>query len=154
MLHAVVAADPRLFAHLSTLASSGVSVYGFGYDLDGDSVFGTSPALAFNGSGLSAGAFVNGRAPTDSADHWREGWTSGFWSYWGKSPTATSWAFSGAGVSSKTLVNGGWDGWSFVLSGSSAPSPAVAAMMVPEPAAFSLAACALTLLAARRALRR
>lgn len=138
MLRAIVAADPRLFAHLSTSSNAGAAVYGFGYDLDGDGDFGVSPALAFDAGGQSAGAYVNGRAPTDAADHWREGWTSGYWSYWAKTPTATNWAFSGGGVSTKTLVNDGWDGWSFVVSGSSAPSPAMAALAVPEPASWLL----------------
>jgi hypothetical protein len=76
--------------------------------------------------------------PTDAADHYEEGWfTEGFWRHYKSdaNPYAigATWG-GGTGLSSRVLVDGGWDGLSFapafVGSAPDAPMPAAA---VPEP---------------------
>lgn len=130
MLTAIVNADSRLFGHVSTPGGFGVALYGRGYDLNASGNFAVSPSLVFPAGGLSVGSPVDGRAPADSADHWQEGWNShGFWSYWLGSGTSPTWSFSGVGMSSRVLVNGGWDGWSYAP-GFSSETPS---MPVPAP---------------------
>jgi len=66
-------ADGRLYARLMDWGDPwlGLSVFGLGYDLDND-----------------GGSFVSGYEgnengyPTDSDDHYAEGWYTGYWSYW------------------------------------------------------------------------
>lgn len=135
MLRDIVAADVRLFAHLSGSGGYGAALYGLGYDLDNDGVFGVSPALAFDAGGLSSGNSNDSRVPTDGDDHWKEGWMSaGYWSYWlGGNGDSPSWGFSGTGMSGRTLTNNCWDGWSWAPGfSSSTPSEPVPAQ-VPEP---------------------
>ncbi|MGQ9651807.1 MAG: PEP-CTERM sorting domain-containing protein [Phycisphaerae bacterium] len=152
MLMAIVAADARLFMHVSTPGGYGVALFGAGYDLDGDGVFGVSPALSFDAGGLSVGSPNDSRVPTDSADHWKEGWmTAGYWSYWlGGSGNSPIWGFSGTGMSGRTLTNHCWDGWSWApgFSGS-APSEPVPAQ-VPEPASGLIMALGLLAVIRRR----
>ena len=139
MFMAIVAADARLFAHVSGSGGYGVALFGTGYDLDGDGVFGVSPALSFDAGGLSVGSPDDSRVPTDSNDHWKEGWmTAGYWSYWlGGTANSPSWGFSGVGMSGRTLTNNAWDGWSWApVFNASAPSEPVPA--VPEPASLLL----------------
>jgi MYXO-CTERM domain-containing protein len=142
MLHAIVTADTRLFAHVSTPFGGGLgtALYGMGYDLDNDANFGVSPSLTFDAGGYSVGGSFDGRTPTDASDHWQEGWMSdGYWSYWlGGSGASPVWGFSGVGMSTRTLVNGSWDGWSYApgFNGEepSLPVPAT----VPTPGALTL----------------
>ncbi len=136
MLRDIVTADARLFALVSGSGGYGAALYGMGYDLDNDGVFGVSPALNFDAGGMAVGSPNDSRVPTDTADHWKEGWMSaGYWSYWlGGSGNSPNWGFSGTGMSGRTLTNNCWDGWSWApgFSGS-APSEPVPAQ-VPEPA--------------------
>jgi hypothetical protein len=155
MLRAIVAADPRLFAHVGPAGQFGVPLHGVGYDLDDDGTFGVAPPLAFDSSGLATGAGDDTRAPTDVADHWREGANSGFWGYYdggtGASPT---WGFGSVGMTDRVLVNNAWDGWSFAPGfADTLPSEPVAAAPVPEPAAIGVVALA-TLTALSRRPRR
>jgi len=139
MLTAIVTADSRLFVHLSGSGGYGVAMFGLGYDLDNDGVFGVSPALAFDAGGLSVGTPNDSRVPTDSADHWKEGWMSaGYWSYWlGGAGDSPSWGFSGVGMSGRTLTNNAWDGWSWAA-GFNASTPSEPVPAVPEPASLVL----------------
>jgi hypothetical protein len=130
MINAVVAADPRLYGHQGVF-SFGTVFFGLGYDVDGDG-FGVSPALAFDGGGLAVGSAPanDNRAPTDADDHYRDGWSTGYWSYW--TGDGTSWTASMIGAADRILTNGTYDGWSFAPGFvDTAPADPVAA--VPEP---------------------
>lgn len=50
----------------------------------------------------------------DSTSHWRAGWYGGYWSYWVKDSREEDWTYSNWGASSRELVDGSWDGWSFL----------------------------------------
>jgi len=142
MFDAVLAADSRLFASMEFWpAYNGYTVYGIGYDLNG------------NGSSFVVGVredapdgypgSENGYA-TDPLDHYKEGWFTGYWSYWvaetaGSLPS--SWGYSGWGLSARQLSNGSWDGWSFVSDMSNwtsagPPSTPTAATAIPEPSSI------------------
>lgn len=153
MLKAVVHADARLFAHVSTPGAFGVSLYGAGYDLDNDGTFNTSAALSFDSGGLAeSDDTYDASTPSDAEDHWREGWLSdGFWSYWlGGTGSSPVWESSGSGMSDRILTDGSWDGLSYAPGYSgAAPSEPVAAA-VPEPSVMGMLAAGTALLLARR----
>jgi hypothetical protein len=134
MFDAVLALDSRLYASMEYWPGyNGYTVYGIGYDLNA------------NGSGfvsgvrMDAGGDENGYA-LDPADHYKEGWFTGYWSYYVAETTGdlpTDWGYSGWGISARTLENGSWDGWSFVSDMSDwqsagPPSAPIAATPVPE----------------------
>jgi hypothetical protein len=151
MLHDVVAADPRLFAHMGTPGTYGVPLYGTGYDLDADGGFAVSPSVSFDSGGLSIGTGNDARTAVDADDHWQEGFNGGFWGYYdGGTGASPAWAFGSAGMGDRQLVNDAWDGWSFAPNfADTLPSePVAAAAPVPEPATIgggiALAALALT----------
>lgn len=138
MLESVVNANPRLFAHLGTY-SFGTAILGIGYDLNNSGGFAVSPSLTFDSGGLALDTNPNdARVATDSADHYLEGWNSGFWDYYTKASSADAWASSLVGAGDRVLADGAWDAYSFeanfVSSIPSNPTPA----MVPEPTAVSL----------------
>ena len=152
MFEAVVNADSRLFAHVSTPGTYGVSIYGIGYDLNNSGGFAVSPSLSFDSGGLVVDNSANdARVATDSADHYVEGWSTGFWDYYTKASSSDAWAESWVGASDRVLANGAWDGYSFApgFSGSAPIDPTPA--MVPEPATASfLTLGALALVCLRR----
>lgn len=123
MMDAIEAADPRF---VEFEGFGGGTVYGIGYDLDGD-----------GGSFVSNPPSDTGFA-TDPDDHYQEGWlNAGFWSYWLSSDGA-NWGFSGQGLASRQLSDGSWDGWSWAPGfSSSAPSTPVPAA-IPEPAILGI----------------
>lgn len=141
MLLAVVTADPRLYANVSAPGSFGVAVFGLGYDLNSSGNFSVTPGLTFDASGISVASYSDGRQPSDTADHWQEGWMSaGFWVYYVKDTTQASWDFSNVGASSRQLVDGAWDGWSFAPGfNDSLPSEPMVVTPVPEPSTVALA---------------
>lgn len=151
MLNSIVAADPRLFAHTGTYGW-GTAIYGIGYDLNGNGTFGVSPGLTFNGGGLATSLDPDdNRIATESADHWAEGWNSGFWAYYNKSVSGDAWAESMVGAADRLLSNGAWDGFSFAPNFSSVtPSEPFAVGPVPEPTTLSLLATAGLLLVCAR----
>lgn len=141
MLRAIVASNSNLYIKVSPVGAFGVSVFGIGYDADGD------------GFGLSSGeTFVNGVLETDSSnadgataldadDHYQEGWNTGFWGYYGAEgngtlPTDAQWNWPGNGMTDRVLANGSWDGWSFAPGFSDSNPSAPAAAPVPEPASL------------------
>jgi len=154
MFHAIVSADPRLFANVSPSGEFGVSVYGIGYDLDGDNVFDVSPPLSFDSGGWSVGSPDDTRGPTDSADHWQEGWFAGFWGYNLRSSSSDPWTGAFFGPSDRALSDGAWDGYSFApnfnFTDPSEPVPAA----VPEPTTFGLCFVAGLVLIGRRIQKR
>lgn len=141
MFQAVVTADPRLFSYLG-LYSWGTAILGIGYDLNESGGFGVSPTLTFDSTGLLLDATPtpdDARAATDPADHWLEGWNSGFWGYSLKATELDLWADASTGASDRALSDGVWDGYSFAPGfASSAPSEPVAATPVPEPTSAAL----------------
>jgi hypothetical protein len=157
MLKAIVTADSRLFARVSSL-SAGANPYGLGYDLDNDGSFGISDGTTFPLSGLVEGAYNDGTTPTDIADQWSEGWMSaGYWSYFlaGVNPYSGAgvWDYSLIGMSDRALANNCWDGWSWAPAPTwdgGAPDEPVAAE-IPEPMTIALLGLGGLLIRRRRA---
>jgi len=153
MLLDIVAADDRLFAAVSPAGQYGVSIYGLGYDVDGDG-FAVSdntaaPHTLFDANGIavlnsSAEEITDLSTAADPDDHYREGfWSSGFWvlSSADGSPYggAGSYAAPPVGISGLTLTDDLFVSLNFSPSfdfSSSASQPQAAA--VPEPAAITL----------------
>lgn len=48
----------------------------------------------------------------DNATHWEAGWYEGYWSYFVREGQ-TSFSYSGLGATSRKLVDGSWDAWSW-----------------------------------------
>ncbi len=122
LLNAVMAVDPRL---VRVNGGGGPNtIYGLGYDLDGD-------GFSITGSGDAAVA-------TDPDDHYKAGWfTAGFWGYFNAQNTSelpTSWSWGDGGFITGNLDDQSWEAFSWApgFSGS-APSTPVNAP-VPEPA--------------------
>lgn len=131
MLQAVVTADPRLFAHMGRF-SWGTSLFGIGYDLNLATGFSVTPALAFGANGLvvetGGDNAIDARVATDSADHFLEGWNSGFWAYYLRNPESEGWSSAMTGAEGRILADGAWDGLTFAAdfdsSEPSEPAPA------------------------------
>jgi hypothetical protein len=139
MFHAVVNADPRVFSHLGVY-SFGTAVLGVGFDLSGDNSIAVTPTLNFDSYGWLAEA-----NPTDShvslnpVDHWEEGFSTGYWSYYIKASAGALWDYSMVGPGDRLLVDGMWDGYSFAPGFiDTVPSEPTAVSAVPEPSSLSL----------------
>ena len=112
MLNTVLLADARLYAKLS--ANQPISVYGLGYDTNGDGDFAISDNTVFDTNGIA----VAGTGSADGAvaltpDQYAEGWFSAFW-HFGMSDEnpfdeGSSWTTAGVGLSDRDLVDGSWD---------------------------------------------
>jgi hypothetical protein len=117
LLRAVVAADDRLFAKISTSGPLGISVWGVGYDANNDGQFALSDGTQFDDDGVAVTGLPDEDAtPTDPADWYREGWFTGIWSYGtaNQNPWPSgAWTQSQVGPSGRTLVDGAWDSWAF-----------------------------------------
>jgi hypothetical protein len=81
----------------------GATVFGMGFDIDGD-----------------GGSFVSGTPgfttetgyATDAADYYAEGWyVNGYWAFY-VSQDAEQWGYASEGLAHQ-LTDGGWDGWSW-----------------------------------------
>lgn len=164
MFLAIVHADPRLFAKIGPQGADGVPLYGLGYDLNGNGIFGITGHPTFtNGvyqttAAKSAGGTtsnVDGATATDAGDHYTEGWFfDGYWSTWTISGSVSDnghWT-SNVGLDGSNLTNDTWQGFAFdaTYSGTIEPAAPVAAAS-PEPATLVLLALGLTLLWLRRA---
>jgi hypothetical protein len=138
MFQAIVNADSRLFAHLGIYAW-GTAVQGIGYDLNGNGSFGVAPGLSFDLNGL---AFTtspdDARVALETADHYVEGWNTGFWAYYTKSTFSEAWASSWVGSADRLLTHGAWDGYSFAAGFVGTEPGEPLAAVVPEPSAFAL----------------
>jgi len=122
MLRTVVEADARLFARLGTSAGSlGAPVYGLGYDLSNDSVFGISDGTNFDALGIAVTGIPDSppqlpATSIDVADTYAEGWFTGFWNYSVSDDDpfdGGSWSGGGSGASGRELADSDWDGWTF-----------------------------------------
>lgn len=119
MLKAVVAADDRLFAKIGGPIANPVAIYGLGYDANDDSQFALDDNSAFNEVGFATSAPADGAVSVDAADHYAEGWFTGFWHY-GQAATSPyaggAWADAPLGMAGRTLTDGAWDSWVFTPS--------------------------------------
>ncbi len=122
MLLAVAQSDPRLYFRLGNSGSFGISVYGIGYDRDGDG-FGLSDGTQFT-DGVAYTGPSDGTSAVDPDDSYQEGWFDGYWGYFQRNSLLDGcqpqWNESGNGVSGHTLQHGDWDGFRF---SDSAPLP-------------------------------
>ena len=110
MFDAIVATDPRLYAEISGPTQFGTTVFGLGYDHNGDQVFPLSPTLGFSPQHLAVTNFAgvnDNRSAVDAGDRWQEGWLSaGYWNYWVSTDTrvsadVTDWSFSDDGMTTR-----------------------------------------------------
>lgn len=137
MLRAVVAADDRLFAKIGGSVANPVALYGLGYDANDDSEFALDDT-SFDADGFAVTAPADGATSVDAADHYAEGWFTGFWHYGvpvvdNSNPyDGGQWRDIAVGMASRTLVDGTWDSWtftptfsfaSFAVNPQAAPSP-------------------------------
>lgn len=135
MLKAVVAADDRLFAKIGGPVANPVAIYGLGYDASDDGQFALDDFTAFDDDGFATSAPADGAISVDAADHYAEGWFTGFWHYGqaANNPYAGgSWSDAPLGMAGRTLADGAWDSWtftptfnfgSFAVNPQAAPSP-------------------------------
>ena len=104
----------------------GSSVFGMGYDVDGD-----GGSFAITSPGVETGT------ASDPDDYYREGWfVSGYWGFY-SSTDGQAWSYPSFGAA-HTLADGGWDGWSFELPPTWSSGPPDNIPTVPEPATLLL----------------
>jgi hypothetical protein len=112
MLRAIVTSDPLVFAKIASF-SFGIALVGLGYDTNGDGLP-LSDGTAWPGDRWLVGPPSDGGTALDPHDRYREGWNTGYWSYWVSSgSTLGSWSASQTGLSGRVLSDGSWDGLSF-----------------------------------------
>lgn len=116
MLNAIAKADPRLYIMVAK-TTFGTTVGGFGFDLDGS---GKVAVKNSNGQfepkdGVISlkSTYFDGYSPVDPSDHWKSGWGSGKWKYYAADDINSDGEYYGTSGSSRTLVNGSFDVWSF-----------------------------------------
>jgi hypothetical protein len=136
MLRAIVNADDRLFAKMTAPGSSGISLFGLGYDLNNSGDFGIDDGTAFDPFGVAISGPADGAATLDPADHYAEGWNTAFWAYYigaGGSFDQVAWDFASTGPTGRLLADGDWDGYSFApgFNFSAPDMPVAAAVPVP-----------------------
>ncbi len=128
MLKAIAKADHRFYTLLRQGTQFGTAVGGIGFDLNGIN----SNALYKNGDTMyplypSEGIIntseydFDSYTAADTNDHWKSGWTTGYWSYWVKDPADADFGYSGVGASTRQLQNGSWDVWNFNVDMNSFP---------------------------------
>lgn len=121
MIREIVKADPRMIFLTHMTGPLGYTIAGFGYNINKTG----SHYLIYNNDTNNPKYPVDGIVTTnaynyddwtysDSADHWKAGWYNGYWSYWTKDSLSVAWEYSSWGASSRKLINGSWDGWSFL----------------------------------------
>lgn len=145
MLFAILAADPRLYAKVSTPGGFGVALYGMGYDANNDGSFSISDGTVFDADGVDVTGPADGAVSNNPADYYAEGWFTGFWHYGlatGNPFDGGSWSSALVGMSGRDLSDGSWDSWAYDADFSFtdfAQNP-VAATAVPEASSFLLVA--------------
>ncbi len=158
MIAGLGAAAPALYSRLDSNAGFGAFIFGLGMQV-GAAPFGVTGAVD-NFNNPAVPNFVNGvwdihtgagwegpasftGTPTNSADHYIEGWGWGFFLGGTSNSNAqpsfsypTTWTYSNFGVSGVQLLNNGWYAFSYNDITPTAPDAPVAA--VPEPTSFTL----------------
>ena len=159
MFRDIALAQADLFARVGPDGAFGRPLYGIGYDRDGDG-FGISDNLG-DESAIFAGTsyaetgvpdeFDTAAAANDPDDSYREGWFTGFWSYWNSSGKATNqgWLSPPLGANERVLSDGDWDGLSFDPGFTFTDPPAVT-LTVPEPSSVWALVIAGGMFASRR----
>lgn len=116
MLNALAKADPRLYIMVAK-TTFGSTVGGFGFDLDGS---GDVAVKNSNGKFTPKGGIItlkntyfDGYSPVDPSDRWKSGWGGGQWKYYAADNINSEGEYYGTSGSSRTLVNGSFDVWSF-----------------------------------------
>ena len=118
MLRDVAAADPRFYMLVYGNSPYGAAIGGLGYDLNsngsillksGNNTYSLTEDV-YDCGGYGFDGFVS----NDSLDHWRAGWMNGYWSYWTTNRSDSIYKYSNVGASSRQLVDGGIDGWSYM----------------------------------------
>jgi hypothetical protein len=152
MIRDLAAANVGIYATIVEDAMWGNYITGIGFDLNQNGTFGASSpmngSLSFsNGVATLAnyGAVDSTRTATDPGDYYRESGGDSFWGYWTNDAAIQNWESSFVGISTRNLVDGSWDGFSFALTYNtmSEPGEAIAApnpnaSPVPVPAAWVL----------------
>ncbi len=120
MVKAVAKDDPRFFWMGQTGTAYGSTIAGFGYDLNNSGNFALrkdSTILYPDSVGFfsASGYSYDGYSAVDTLDYWQSGWYSGYWSYWTKDSSSSSWGYSNVGASGRVLADGSWDGWNFAV---------------------------------------
>lgn len=118
MLRAIAKADPRFYMLTYGNTQYGATIGGMGFDLNGNGNIAliksdTSYPLT-NGIYNSSAYDFDSYTSNDATDHWRSGWTNGYWSYWTASNISKTYEYSNIGASSRQLANRSIDGWSFI----------------------------------------
>lgn len=121
MLKAIAKADPRFLSLLYQGTSSGTSIGGLGFDLNGANTNGlykngdlVYPLYPLNGIVKTTSYDYDLYTAIDAADHWQAGYTTkGKWSYWIKDPSDSDFIEQTTGTTNRTLQNGSWDVWNY-----------------------------------------
>jgi len=126
MMKAIAKADRRFFTLLYQGTQYGTAIGGLGFDLNGVKRNGLYkgadlkyPFYPISGIVNTSDYDFDSYTAIDADDHWKSGWTTGFWAYWKKDPSNTDFEFSSDGASSRTLENGSWDVWNYTPVGDS-----------------------------------
>jgi hypothetical protein len=117
MLHAIVAADARLYAKIGPVGWLGYGVFGLGYDVNHDGQFALDDETFFDEQGFAITDPADGAVSVNPEDYYGEGWdVTGIWQYGvatGNPFTGGDWAWSGAGISSRNVLNDSWHSLAF-----------------------------------------
>jgi hypothetical protein len=155
MVLAICQADAFLYAMATVDINEGTAFGGFGYDADGDSLFGISKGVytgSFNGGGImtvGSDAHFDGWDAVGAGDVWESGWfVDGYWAYFGLKDGA--WDYPGSGASARVLADGAWDGWSWSSSANGWWGGDPSVTVIPEPATLVLLGAGLLLARKRK----
>jgi hypothetical protein len=117
MLTAIVATDSRLYAKIGDVGGFGIGVFGLGYDANNDGEFAIDDGTSFDEQGFANTEPADGAQSINAEDFYEEGWfVSGFWQYGvgtGNPFDGGTWVRSGAGISSRDVLDESWHSLAF-----------------------------------------